>query len=102
MPQNTHLKIMKDESESLAEVTHSIHDPEKLHERATDVAGTLTWLPNTTRSVVFTDRIKAVEKALRPVFEALDAPPPVAPISDDFRWLYDNTRLLYTDLTSIP
>ena len=33
MPQNTHLKIMKAESESLAEVTHSIHDPEKLHEQ---------------------------------------------------------------------
>src|SRR5215813_2242311 len=102
MPQNTHLKIMKDESESFAEVTHSIHDPEKLDERAAELARSLTWLPNTSSSSVFTDRIKAVERALRPVFDALDAPPPALPISDDFRWLYDNGRLLYTDLTSIP
>src|SRR5438132_1677039 len=102
MPQNTHLKIIKAESESLAQVTHSIHDPEKLHERATEVAGSLTWLPNTSKSAVFSKRIKAVEKALRPVFDALDAPPPAPPISDDFRWLYDNARLMYTDLTGIP
>src|SRR5215475_4886659 len=102
MPQNTHLKIMKDESESLAEVTHSIHDPEKLDERAMEIASSLVWLPNTSTSSVFTDRIKAVEKALRPVFEALDAPPPAPPISDDFRWLYDNGRLLYTDLGALP
>ena len=102
MPQNTHLKIMKDESESLAEVTHSIHDPEKLHERATEVAHSLVWLPNTSTSEVFTQKIKAVDKALRPIFDALDAPPPAPPISDDFRWLYDNGRLLYTDLGGIP
>ena len=102
MPQNTHLKIMKAESESFAEVAHSIHDPEKLHERATEVARSLTWLPNTSTSAVFSERIKAVEKALKPVFAALDAPPPASPISDDFRWLYDNGRLLYTDLVAIP
>ena len=102
MPQNTHLKIMKAESERLNEVAHSIHDPEKLHERATEVARSLTWLPNTSTSSVFSERIKVVEKDLRPVFAALDAPPPAPPISDDFRWLYDNGRLLYTDLTAIP
>ena len=102
MPQNTHLKIMKAESERMNEVVHSIHDPEKLHERATEVARSLTWLPNTSTSSVFSERIKVVEKDLRPVFAALDAPPPAPPISDDFRWLYDNGRLLYTDLIAIP
>jgi hypothetical protein len=28
-------------------------------------------------------------------------PVPDSPISDDFRWLYDNDRLLYTDLQNV-
>jgi cyclic beta-1,2-glucan synthetase len=101
MPQNTHLKIMKAESEQFAEVAHSIHDPEKLHKRANALANSLTWLPNTLTSSVFAERNRALAQAMKPIFRALDAPCPSAPISDDFRWLYDNGRLLYTELSNV-
>src|ERR1041385_397915 len=101
MPQNTHLKIRKAESERLDEMTHSVHDPEKLHQRASEVAHNLTWLPNTFTSGVFGERNGALNKALKPIFEALEFPCPTPPISDDFRWLYENGRLLYTELTGI-
>src|SRR4051812_6057896 len=102
MPQNTHLKLMTAESERLNEVAHSIHAPEILHKKAEDFARNLTWLPSTSFSSTFDERIDAVTRALKPILEALDSPPPAPPISDDFRWLYDNGRLLYTELTNLP
>src|ERR1700704_3540996 len=101
MPQNTHLKIMKAESERLGEMAYAVHDPEKLHQRANEVAHNLTWLPNTSTSGVFGERNGALNKALKPIFAALESPCPAPPIPDDFRWLYDNGRLLYTELTNI-
>jgi len=101
MPQNTHLEIISAESERLHETAHTIHDPQKLHDKAEALAHELIWLPNESFSHAFADRCSAAARALKPVFIALDRPIPRLPISDDFRWLYDNGRLLYMELQNV-
>src|ERR1700758_335303 len=98
MPQNTHLENISAETDSLPEPGYEAHNPQVLCQKAEQLARTLTWLPNTLSSRTFAERTSALTHALRPIFTALEAPPPKLPISNDFRWLYDNGRLLYTEL----
>ena len=98
MPQNRHLEIISTETERLPEPDHEPHDPQLLGEKAEELAHALKWLPNALSSHTFTERSSALTHAFKPIFRALEAPPPELPLSDDFRWLYDNGRLLYTDL----
>ena len=80
------------------ESTSAVHNPQSLHEEAEDLARSLTWLPNSPSSGTFADRTRALGRAFRPIFATLRTTPPRAPISDDQRWLYDNERLVYTEL----
>jgi cyclic beta-1,2-glucan synthetase len=100
MPQNRHLEVISTEAESLPKPGHELLDPEVLGEKAEVFARTLKWLPNAPSSRTFVHRISALRHALQPIFNSLEGPPPKVPLSDDFRWLYDNGRLLYTDLQS--
>jgi cyclic beta-1,2-glucan synthetase len=98
MPQNAHLEIVNTETERLPEPVREAHNPQVLQEKAAELARSLTWLPNSSSSHTFVERSTALTHALKPIFSALELPPPESPISNDFRWLYDNSRLLYAEL----
>ncbi len=98
MPQNTHLETVSAEAGRLPEPAHAVRNPELIHERAAELARTLTWLPNCPSSHTFAHRTRVLAHDFEPILTALDRPAPRSPISDDFRWLYDSGRLLYTDL----
>ncbi|HEY1263946.1 MAG TPA: glucoamylase family protein [Terriglobales bacterium] len=97
MPQNTHLEIISADNERLHAPDH-IHDPGKLHQAAEEAARNLLWLPNSSKSRTYAERSRAVCRAMKPVLAALESPAPAPPVSDDFRWLFDNSRLLYSEL----
>jgi hypothetical protein len=101
MPQNTHLEALSAESERLPEPVHAAQNPQAIHEAAQKLAGALTWLPNSPSSYTFAERSGRLAHDLKPVFTALERPAPKSPISDDFRWLFDNSRLLYTELQNV-
>jgi cyclic beta-1,2-glucan glucanotransferase len=100
MPPNTHLEIISAESERLQGPAHVVHDPRQLHDRAEELARNLVWLPNSSVSRTFAERCAAVNRAFRPILAALELPAPMPPVSDDFHWLFDNGRLLYSELRS--
>ena len=101
MPTNTHLETISAEAERLPERAHAAQDAQVLRQSAEALARALAWLPNTASSRTFTERCRALVHDLKPIFAALELPVPDSPISDDFRWLYDNDRLLYTELQSV-
>jgi len=98
MPQNTHLEIVTAEEEHLSGPGLKTRDPETLRAKAQELARSLNWLPNTPSSRVYAQRSSALIRAFKPIFRVVDGPPPESPVSDDFRWLYDNSRLAYSDL----
>jgi hypothetical protein len=98
MPQNAHLEIVNSEIERPPEPVRDAHSPQALQKKTTELVRSLTWLPNSPSSHTFAERSSALEHAFKPIFSALDLPPPELPISNDFRWLYDNGRLLYAEL----
>ena len=98
MPQNTHLESISAEAERLPEPVHAARNPQVIHEGAAELARTLTWLPNSPSSHTFAERSRVLAHDFKPIFTALELPTPEVPISDDFRWLYDNSRLLYAEL----
>src|SRR5262249_26836758 len=98
MPQNTHLEIVTAEEEHLSTQEQKTRDPELLRAKAEELARSLNWLPNTPSSRTFAQRSTAVGRVFKPIFRVIDGPPPEGPVSDDFRWLYDNSRLVYTEL----
>ena len=101
MPQNTHLEALGAEAERLPEPAHGARDPQVIHQRAAELARTLTWLPNSPSSHTFAERSRALAHDLKPILAALERPAPKSPTSEDFRWLYDNGRLLYTELQNV-
>src|SRR5450755_3335415 len=98
MPQNAHLEAISAEMERLPEPVHASQNPQIIQEGAAELARTLTWLPNSPSSHTFAERSRVLAHELKPIFTALDLPAPELPISDDFRWLYDSGRLLYSEL----
>src|SRR5215813_3155618 len=98
MLRNTHLEIVNAEAERLPQPAEEAHNPQMLHEKAEQLAHDLTWLPNHSSMDVVEARTDAMEDALKPIFGMLESAQPKSPISDDYRWLYDNDRLLYSEL----
>jgi cyclic beta-1,2-glucan synthetase len=98
MPQNRHLEVINADTGGLPEARHQPHSPEALREKAEELARTLRWLPNSPASRTFAHRCSAMTSAFKPILAALEVPPQKGPISDDFRWLYDNSRLLSTEV----
>jgi cyclic beta-1,2-glucan synthetase len=100
MPQNTHLELMGAEAERLAEFAHEDCNFQLLREKAADLACSLTPLPEVTSSSVLRDRCRALKRDFKPLFADLETPPATSSVSDDFRWVYDNGRMLYSELQS--
>jgi len=98
MPRNPHFEALGADRERLPEPAVSGRDPALLHARASEFAGNLAWLPNSSSSRTFAKRTSALKRAFEPLFEVLEGPAPGGPVCDDFRWLYDNERLLDTEV----
>jgi cyclic beta-1,2-glucan synthetase len=97
MPQNAHLEGITAEMQRLPECVHAARNRQLIQDRAVERARTLTWLPNSPWSHTFAERSRVLAHDFKPIFTALELPAPEVPTSDDFRWLYDNGRLLYTE-----
>ncbi len=96
MPRNTHLEIVGVEAEDLREPAE-VANLQVLRGQGGELARGLVWLPNGPSTHTLLERCSAVKDALAPVFETLKHPLAAQPVSDDFRWLNDNVRLLYTE-----
>ncbi len=102
MPRNTELEIICAEAERWPE-----HWPETdadlsaLRAEAARLASEVTSLPAAGCRRFFAQRCRALKKSLKPLWSALDTPLPKEHISDDFRWLHDNARLLYSTLQDL-
>src|SRR5689334_4300462 len=100
MPQNTHLELIGAEAERLAEFAHEDCDIQLLREKAADLACSLSPLPELNSSSVLRGRCRVLKRDFKPLFAALESPPATSSVSDDFRWVYDNSRMLYAELQS--
>ena len=71
---------------------------EALSLAAADLGRRLVWLPGTRSSQFFSERYRALCRAIRPVLRHFHGPPPKNSVGDDYRWLNDNLRLLHAEL----
>jgi len=98
MLKNTHLEIVA-ETERLGDSPWEPSDLRLLRAKAEELAHSLAWLPGTSKSSTFAERYRALRKKLRPVFRGVETPPPAeAGVANDFRWLFDNIRLLPAEM----
>ena len=98
MPQNTHLDIIGSAAQGLPELARDRWDLEALRATAQQLASRVTCLPDVHSSRTIVQRCKTIAAEFKPLLTALDSPPAQAPASDDLRWLYENIRLLHTEL----
>jgi len=98
MPQNTHLEIISAESERLPGGSPETRDLPALCAKAQALAHSLSWLPSVSSSRTLLERWRKVRDTLRPLVAALERPLEGRPVSNDFRWLHDNVRMLYAEL----
>lgn len=101
MPQNAHPELVNAEAEGLRQSqTEMAPDISTLRLRAAELARNLAWMPGEQASRPFRNRCRVLSRALKPLLAALESPPPRT-VSDDFRWLHDNLRLLETELEEV-
>jgi hypothetical protein len=99
MPQDTHIDMLNAEAERLPEPPLEAEpDLTALGVAAADLGRRLVWLPGTHSSRYFSERYNALRRALKPVLATFRGPLPKKPVGDDFRWVFDNLRLLHSDL----
>jgi cyclic beta-1,2-glucan synthetase len=99
MPQNTHLELVTSEAERLPEPSRvPVSDSDALAMHAVKLSRNLPWLPNTEPSTYFIDRFSALSKNIFRLLSELENLSLEPSASDDFRWMYDNTRLLSSEL----
>ncbi|HSB76345.1 MAG TPA: hypothetical protein VLC12_11890, partial [Terriglobales bacterium] len=102
MPQNTHLEIVCAEAERWSEHwPEPAADQSALRAEAARLAAGLTSLPTAGARRFFAQRCRRLRDRLKPLWSALDTPLPKEAISDDYRWLHDNARLLYSTLQDV-
>jgi len=101
MPPDTHIEMLNAEAERQPEPSKETGpNLEALSLAAADLGRRLVWLPGTHSSRFFSERYRALGRAIRPVLRHFHGPPPKNTVGDDFRWLNDNLRLLHGDLRS--
>ncbi|HJS98631.1 MAG TPA: glucoamylase family protein [Terriglobales bacterium] len=102
MPRNTELEIICAEAERWPEHwPETAADLSALRAEAARLAAEFTSLPAAGCRRFFVQRCRTLRKSLKPLWSALDTPLPKEQISDDFRWLHDNARLLYSTLQDL-
>jgi cyclic beta-1,2-glucan synthetase len=87
-------------AEKMASNANADTDSGALRLRAQEVARSLAWIPGQAASRPFRSRCRTLSHALKPLLRALESPPPKT-VSDDFRSLYDNLRLVETELEDV-
>ena len=100
MPPDTHIEMLSADAERMPEPPkEAAPDLDALAAAAADL-GAQTGLAagNAHHPDFFSERHRALRVALRPVLATFRGPLPKKPIGDDFRWVYDNLRLLHSDL----
>jgi cyclic beta-1,2-glucan synthetase len=97
MPRNTHFEIASPEDEQAPESSAAARDPRLLRDKASQLAASLAWLPNTPSSQAFPERTAALTRAFGTIFSALKHAPSKN-ADEDFRCLFDSERLLDTEL----
>src|SRR5713226_2966019 len=101
MPPDTHIEMLNADAERQPEPCKETGpNLEALSLAAADLGRRLIWLPGTRSSRFFSDRYRALCRAIKPVLHHFHGPPPKSAVGDDFRWLNDNLRLLHADLRS--
>src|SRR6202142_3517161 len=101
MPPDTHIETLNADAERQPEAPKETGPtPEALGLAAADLGRRLVWLPGSHSSRFFSERYRALGRAIRPVLRHFHGPPPKNTVGDDFRWLNDNLRLLHADLRS--
>ena len=102
MPQNTHLEVVKEEAERHFDSSRQISlDLDSLRSLARKAAPNLPWLPNTPSTTEAADRFHAAVAKLQPLLEGLNELRAEEDVSDDFRWLRDNVRLLHAGVQDV-
>src|SRR6202047_159765 len=101
MPPDTHIEMLNTEAERQPEPSKETGpNLEALNLAAADLGRRLVWLPGTHSSRFFSERYRALGRAIRPVLRHFHGPSRKSEVGDDFRWLNDNLRLLHGDLRS--
>jgi len=72
-----------------------------LRKTAALVATQLPWLPRIPSSNIFEVRIQQARSKIVPVMSAVDAAVMRDPLTDDSRWLRDNSSLVYSELATV-
>jgi cyclic beta-1,2-glucan synthetase len=98
MPKNTHLEVVSAEAERLRRSNRTISDLHVPLAKATELAGSFVWLPEIRSSRTFSQRLRALRLGLRNLLAELESAPREVQGSDDFQWLSDNPRFLYSEL----
>jgi len=94
MPESAHLELASANPDGPRQPVREIApDTLALRVSAAELARNSAWLPGQPASRPFRSRCRTLFHALKPLLTALESPPPQK-ISDDFRWLRDNFRLL--------
>ena len=99
MSENTHLEITSAEAERPPEPPkEKTPDLDALSSAAADLGRRLVWLPGPHSPRFFSERFRALCRALKPVLAVFQGPSQKRPVGDDYRWLSDNLRLVHSDL----
>ena len=101
MPLNTHDKPVLAEVIRTQTMSGESSEFDTLYANAERIASQLPWLPRVPSSHVFDKRVRAVRSKLFPVLAAVDASFKKGPLTDDARWLRDNSSLVYSELSTV-
>jgi cyclic beta-1,2-glucan synthetase len=91
----------------VAEITQNLAsagdrtESELLHATGERIASHLAWLPRVPSSRIFAKHSRQVRSTLFPVMAAVNASVARGPLTDDARWLRDNSSLVYSELSTI-
>ena len=100
-PQNTHSEATGEEAKPPVAAEPPRPDapgPSLLRSDALELARRLAWLPNIRSSRIASERLRAIALRIYPMLAKLGTKLPASGVSDDFRWLHDNVRLVGTEL----
>ena len=98
MPQHPHLETVHDEPQQPERAVETAPEFEDLRSRASELARNLPWHPTVKSSDWIVKQRRALNAALAPVLAGIHQPAPKTGVSDDFHWLCDNVRLVYSEL----
>jgi hypothetical protein len=98
MPLNTETPTVIAEEMRIQPAADDKPELQAIHDKGAALASVLPWLPRVPSSHVFAERSRQVRAALFPVLAAVDKSFAKTPLTDDQRWLRDNSSLIYSEL----